>query len=293
MELLELLQALGESHRLAIVNKLRNGPLPAGRIAEGFAISRTAVSQHLAVLRQSQLVIQEKRATQRIYRLNPQTLSWLSDRLGAMAGGDWKPDASGSIDSNQGDFSVRTSVPGHPPAPVPSADTVPDSNVIHESAAMQPAPVAATGVLGRREEVAADISVRAEPDAIYQCLTDPRLLRQWFAAEVDCEASEGGGIGLSDGFGVTVKGQFLSLQPGQRLVFTWGGVEGLADGESQVDIQLRTSATGTQVVLRHSRLPERLLATYENVWRHSVLPNLRDMAEGRLPASLCIGTRDG
>ncbi len=65
------LDALGDPTRRAIVEHLRRGPSPVGVIAEGVPVSRPAVSQHLAVLRQAGLVTERPDGTRRVYRLEP------------------------------------------------------------------------------------------------------------------------------------------------------------------------------------------------------------------------------
>lgn len=67
--------ALAEPTRRQIVEILaREGELTAGDIQARFAVSAPAISQHLKVLRQAGLVVVEKRAQQRIYRVNPDSM---------------------------------------------------------------------------------------------------------------------------------------------------------------------------------------------------------------------------
>ena len=63
--------ALGDPTRRVILERLGHGPLPVGRLAEGLPISRPAVSQHLKVLKEAGLVIDEAEGTRRIYRIDP------------------------------------------------------------------------------------------------------------------------------------------------------------------------------------------------------------------------------
>lgn len=65
------LDALGDPTRRAIVERLAKGPLPVGKLAEGFDISRPAISQHLRILKDAELVSDESAGTRRLYRLNP------------------------------------------------------------------------------------------------------------------------------------------------------------------------------------------------------------------------------
>lgn len=77
----QTLAALADPTRRAVLEKLRDGPLPVGRIAEGLPVSRPAVSQHLKALKAANLVRDEARGTARIYRLHAPALAELRDWL--------------------------------------------------------------------------------------------------------------------------------------------------------------------------------------------------------------------
>jgi DNA-binding transcriptional ArsR family regulator len=67
--------ALAEPTRRSIIELLANqGELSAADICAKFEVSAAAISQHLKVLREADLVRVEKRAQQRIYRINPQAM---------------------------------------------------------------------------------------------------------------------------------------------------------------------------------------------------------------------------
>ena len=67
--------ALAEPTRRQIVEMLaREGAMTAGDIQARFEVSAPAISQHLKVLREAGLVQVEKRAQQRIYRINPESM---------------------------------------------------------------------------------------------------------------------------------------------------------------------------------------------------------------------------
>ncbi|MCL6442214.1 MAG: metalloregulator ArsR/SmtB family transcription factor [Alicyclobacillus sp.] len=79
-----VLKAISDETRRHILDLLRERPLSAGEIAKHFPdISRPAVSQHLAVLREADLVRASKQGRQQVYSLNPAPLrvfweQWLS-----------------------------------------------------------------------------------------------------------------------------------------------------------------------------------------------------------------------
>ena len=65
-------EALGDPNRRAILTLLGGGGRSVGEIAAALPISRPAVSRHLRLLRQAELVTEEARGTRRIYSLHEQ-----------------------------------------------------------------------------------------------------------------------------------------------------------------------------------------------------------------------------
>jgi DNA-binding transcriptional ArsR family regulator len=70
---------LGDRTRRTIVARLRRGPLPVGELANGFPISRAAISQHLRVLEKAKLVVARPVGNRRFYELNPEGFSSMRD----------------------------------------------------------------------------------------------------------------------------------------------------------------------------------------------------------------------
>jgi DNA-binding transcriptional ArsR family regulator len=72
------LDALGDATRRAILARLvRQGPLPVGELARDFPMSRPAISQHLRVLKDAQLVVDRSEGARRVYAVNPEALAAL------------------------------------------------------------------------------------------------------------------------------------------------------------------------------------------------------------------------
>jgi DNA-binding transcriptional ArsR family regulator len=71
------MDALGDPTRRQLFEYLRRGPCSVTELISIVPISQPAVSQHLRVLREAQLVKVEKRGQQRIYHLNPVGLAEL------------------------------------------------------------------------------------------------------------------------------------------------------------------------------------------------------------------------
>jgi DNA-binding transcriptional ArsR family regulator len=65
------LDALGDATRRAILARLLNGPMAVGQLARQLPVSRPAVSQHLRVLKDAHLVLDQSAGTRRVYSVNP------------------------------------------------------------------------------------------------------------------------------------------------------------------------------------------------------------------------------
>jgi DNA-binding transcriptional ArsR family regulator len=73
--------ALADGTRRAIIGRLADGPLAVGQLAAGLPVSRSAVSQHLKILKDAGLVSERAAGTRRVYRLNPVAVAALRDQL--------------------------------------------------------------------------------------------------------------------------------------------------------------------------------------------------------------------
>jgi DNA-binding transcriptional ArsR family regulator len=66
-----VLDALGDATRRQIFGRLKQGGRSVGQLAQGLQVTRSAVSQHLLVLRTAQLVTSHADGTRRIYEVDP------------------------------------------------------------------------------------------------------------------------------------------------------------------------------------------------------------------------------
>ena len=80
----EALRAIAAPRRRAILRLVADGELPAGEIAAAFDVSRTAVSQHLTVLKNAGLLTERRDGTRRLYRARPEGLDGLRQFLDDM-----------------------------------------------------------------------------------------------------------------------------------------------------------------------------------------------------------------
>ena len=75
------LLALGDPTRLAILERLADRPSAVVDLARELPVSRPAVSQHLRVLKDAGLVIDQAVGNRRIYRVDPDGLAGVRDQL--------------------------------------------------------------------------------------------------------------------------------------------------------------------------------------------------------------------
>lgn len=86
MGLQQTLKALADPTRREILNLLKDGKRSAGEISEQFDISAAAVSRHLSVLKEADLVTDTREGKFIFYELNASVLEeillWISDLKG-------------------------------------------------------------------------------------------------------------------------------------------------------------------------------------------------------------------
>ena len=68
------LKALAEPRRRDILRLVWHEELAAGEIAARFEVTRPAISQHLRVLADAELVAERRDGTRRLYRARPETI---------------------------------------------------------------------------------------------------------------------------------------------------------------------------------------------------------------------------
>jgi DNA-binding transcriptional ArsR family regulator len=77
----QIFQALAHPTRIAIVEALRDGELPAGTLMERLQVEQPNLSQHLAVLRTKQILVNRKVGNQVYYAVRDPVLIQVLDLL--------------------------------------------------------------------------------------------------------------------------------------------------------------------------------------------------------------------
>jgi uncharacterized protein YndB with AHSA1/START domain len=94
-------------------------------------------------------------------------------------------------------------------------------------------------------EVTREIVFPDSPDEVWEALTDPEQLEEWFANDVELDVREGGDGVFRWDDGEERRAKVLVVEPGERLVFDW------AD-EGEVEFTLEEVEEGTRLLVRES-----------------------------------------
>ncbi|HCE62509.1 MAG: autorepressor SdpR family transcription factor [Clostridiales bacterium] len=86
MGLQQTLKALADPIRREILNLLKKGRMPAGEITAHFSVSAPAISRHLSVLKEADLIRDTREGKFIYYEINTsvleETMLWLADLKG-------------------------------------------------------------------------------------------------------------------------------------------------------------------------------------------------------------------
>ena len=85
-----------------------------------------------------------------------------------------------------------------------------------------------------------DVVFPAEPDEVWEALTDPERLEEWFATEVELDATPGGEGTFRWGDGEERRATVREAEPEERLVLDW-------DDGGEVVIELEPVEGGTRL----------------------------------------------
>jgi DNA-binding transcriptional ArsR family regulator len=249
MDVDAVLKALGEPNRRRILALIRDDEFPAGSIARHFRVTRPAVSQHLAVLKQAGLVAERRDGTRRYYRAEPQALAGLRTFLDDF----W----TGRLDGLKREAEAR------------EAEGQKDRGAIRE-----------------RISVQREIAIAAKPETVWDLLVKADEATRWMGRTASFDLRVGGRYQVEVLPGLFAVGEFLEIDPPRRLVHTWGWERSdgaVPPGSTIVVFELLDHDGETRLRLSHRDLPGLDTAgSHSRGWAH-YLARLADLATGRAP----------
>ena len=132
-------------------------------------------------------------------------------------------------------------------------------------------------------ELVHEIEIDASPDLVFRFFTDPALLERWFCVHAESDPQPGGRFTFDVTGEDVMRGTFLELEPGRRLVFTslFDSTQPLVP--TTVEVTFTPVGRGTRVRLRHSGFAAaKTRDGYRRGWEH-YLPRLATAARGDDP----------
>jgi len=160
------------------------------------------------------------------------------------------------------------------------------------------------------EAIEHEVTIAASPEIVFNYFTDPGKLVEWIGVEATLDPRPGGVFRLvfepsgqatelisrastatSEGAPPleastnTVLGEFVEVEPYERIVFTWGyeaKLFAMPPQASAVEVSLTAVAGETVVRLTHRRIPATAATFHRGGWDH-YLPRLAVAASGSDP----------
>lgn len=125
-------------------------------------------------------------------------------------------------------------------------------------------------------------TLAASPERVFAAWTDASWLARWMSpvghARVEADPRPGGRLRVvmvGDGRDIEHVGEFLEVEPPHRLSFTWSSPY-TGDRPSRVIVELAATDGGTDLMLRHERLPAGAASSHRGGWG-SMLDRLAGM----------------
>lgn len=250
----EVFRALADPHRRLILDRLHGtGGLSLGQLCEGLAMSRQAVSKHLAVLEAAHLVTAVKRGRERLHDLNPAPIGEIYDRwIGKYdrARVEALADLKRALESGAEEKDMET------------------PSFRHVS------------------------YIRATPEAVWDALTQEEFTRRyWFGHAVRCTWETGAPFALLGADGrVDCAGEVIVAERPHRLAYTWRHVsdaELATEVPSRVEISIVPKGAMVQLTVEHTGFApgSRVLPNISEGWP-AVISSLKSLLETGEPLGM-------
>src|SRR5689334_21572721 len=120
-----------------------------------------------------------------------------------------------------------------------------------------------------------EVAIDASPETVWQFLVNPEKATRWMGMTATFDPRPGGIYRVEVIPGHTASGEFVELDPPNRLVQTWGwepdvnGARSVPSGSSTIEIELVADGDGTLLKFMHKDLPDAANAeSHAHGWDH-------------------------
>ena len=196
---MEPLRVIASTRRLQILRLVWDTELSAGQIAAEFDVTWGAVSQHLTVLKGAGLLSERRDGNSRFYLADKAALGTLR----AIVEYQWRSSLNRLTEAAEAEQREK-------------GQQMTSSDVFEVS-----------------------VHIDAAPETVFGFFTDPTRYTQRMGQESTIEAVPGGVYRARMRDGVEASGQFVEIDPPQRVVFTWG------EGDAVVGPRVHAWAVGS------------------------------------------------
>ena len=136
------------------------------------------------------------------------------------------------------------------------------------------------------QTVTASVEISASPAQVWNALTDPELIRQYFfGTQVETTWEPGSPItwsGEYDGKTYRDKGEIIEAVPEERLVVThfssMSGQDDVPENYHELTYQLENEGTATRLTLEQDNTPPESVEEFRTNWE-TMLGNLKELVE--------------
>ena len=136
------------------------------------------------------------------------------------------------------------------------------------------------------QTVTSEVEIGASPGQVWNALTDPDLIRQYFfGSTVETTWEPGAPItwsGEYDGTSYQDKGEVIEVVPEQRLVVThfspMTGQDDVPENYHRLTYSLEREGDATRLTLEQDNTPEESVEDFQSNW-DTMLGNLKELVE--------------
>ncbi len=118
------------------------------------------------------------------------------------------------------------------------------------------------------------ISIEAEPEDVYACLTNPFTIELWSDMPAKMEAKEGTEFEMFEG---DIAGKILELEPGRKVVQQW--YFGDQEEPSIVTFKIHPDKAKVSLELRHTNIPDEAYEEIKEGWEKYFLGRIKEFLE--------------
>jgi uncharacterized protein YndB with AHSA1/START domain len=119
------------------------------------------------------------------------------------------------------------------------------------------------------DTVVHEIRIQADPATVFAYFTDEEKHVRWLGEQAHLDPRPGGLYRCVVNETATIVGEYVEIDPPNRVVFTWGfaGNATVPPGSSTVTVTLASEGAGTLLTLVHTGLPHPALDAHHTGWQ--------------------------